>query len=460
MNHGLKLLSRGSAFLVPVALGIGAFVLLTSSDREVSRTQSTEVARKMRVIDVAAMPMVPRTEGYGLARADRTWRAIAQVGGRIVELHPELRSGSRVQAGALLVKIDTTDVEITIASARAEVARLTGELQQIEQEEINNTRSLKIEQTIVGVLEGEVERLEELLQKDASSRVAYEQSQRTLLAQKQSALGIENSTALLPFQTAITQAQLDGANASLARAERDLEFCTVRSPFVGSVGATTIEVGQYVAPNEELFEVSFDGTLRIDAAIPQDQVFRLLGEAERTAISKMLADQTEEAKDLVDGIFQVRVISKIGSFEREWPAKVVGVRESLDEQTKALLMTVVVEQEPGNRLAADGPPLSPGSFCRVEIQAAPREAIVIPREVLRDGDAFWLDAENRLRRATLDIEFHQGELTVVRSGLEPGVQLVVSDPTPAIEGQLISPIVDGALSAKVAREAAGDGEAQ
>lgn len=460
MKRSLKIVGRGLAFLVPVALGVGLFVLLTGSRQDAPRDERAEVARKLRVIEVAALPLVPRTEGFGVASADRTWRAIAQVGGRVVEIHPRLRSGSRVTEGAVLVKIDTTDVDIAIASAKAEVARLTGELKKLDQQEINNASSLEIEQGILEVLEGETERLEELFQKDASSRVAYEQSQRSLLAQRQVALGIENSTALLPLERVTTEAQLDGANASLAQAERDLEFCTIRAPFAGSVGTTTVEVEQYVSSNEELFEVSSDATLRIDAAIPQDQVFRLLGEAERSAISKMVQNRTQETSELVEGLFEVRVSAQIGSFERVWPGKVVGVREALDEQTRALLMTVVVEQDPGARLAEDGPPLSAGSFCRVEIRAAPREVIVIPRSALRDGDAFWIDGENRLRRTPLDIEFHQGELSVVRSGLEAGAQLVVSDATPAIEGELIDPVLDAALTAAVAQEASGVGEDQ
>ena len=458
MKQTMQMIGRGIAFLAPVAFGYGAFVFVSSTDKEVPRVERPETARKMRVIDVERLSVLPRAEGFGLASADRTWRAIAQVGGRVVEVHPGLRSGLHLRQGALLVRIDTRDVEISITSARAEGARLAAELKQLDQEEIDNTRSLEIEQAILEVQEGEVERLKELLQNDASSRVAYEQGQRSLLGQKQAVLGIEGAIALFPFQKAITQAQLDGANASLAQVERDLEFCAIHTPFAGSVGATTVEVGQFVGAQEELFEVSSDDAIRIDAAIPEDRVFRLLGAAERETITKMVVDPSEEARKLVEGLFEARVSAKIGDLVREWPARVVGVRESLDEQTKALRMTVVVDRQDGGGLSEAGPPLSPGTFCRVEIRSSARQAIVIPRSALRGGDVFWLDAESRLRRKTLDVDFHQGEITVVRDGLKAGMQVVVSDTTPAIEGQLIAPVVDAELAAAVAREASGDGE--
>ncbi len=189
--------------------------------------------------------------------------------------------------------------------------------------------------------------------------------------------------------------------------------------------------------------------------IPENKMPKAEDDAKPAALPKKLTLPQKRGFGLkiINGLMEARVIVNTGSFERTWPAKVAGVRESLDTETRALRLTVVVDLSPENFMAKEGPPLCRGSFCKVEIRSRTRDAIVIPRFAVRDGDVFWLDAESRLRRSSIDVEFNQGEMAVVRGGIKPGVKLVVSDPTPAIEGLLVKPVFDEKLAAALACEA-------
>ncbi|MCG8448747.1 MAG: efflux transporter periplasmic adaptor subunit, partial [Pirellulales bacterium] len=107
------------------------------------------------------------------------------------------------------------------------------------------------------------------------------------------------------------------------------------------------------------------------------------------------------------------------------------------------------------------PPLAPGMFCEVELRAKPRTGqIVIPRTALRADQVYVLNSENRLETRTVEIAFSQGSLTCVQSGLTPGERLVVSDPTPAVEGMLVQPIVDTEAEQALIAEASGEGPLQ
>ena len=100
-------------------------------------------------------------------------------------------------------------------------------------------------------------------------------------------------------------------------------------------------------------------------------------------------------------------------------------------------------------------------FCEVELRAKPRTGrIVVPRTAIRDGQVFVLNAENRLESRPVEIAFSQGGLASIRSGLKPGEKLVVSDPTPAIEGMLVEPTDDDAALQRLVAEAQGEGPLQ
>ena len=104
---------------------------------------------------------------------------------------------------------------------------------------------------------------------------------------------------------------------------------------------------------------------------------------------------------------------------------------------------------PGRR-----PPLLNGTFCRVTLTGEPRAGqIVVPRSAIRDGGVFVLDADSRLRRREIDVQFAQGSFAVIGGGLQGGETLVVSDPTPAVDGMLVDAKPDDEMLAALIAEA-------
>ena len=116
---------RRLLILPPILLGAFVFFSFARDKAAPVQVERAETARPARVIEVAALPVAPRATGFGTVRPDRVWTAIAQVGGTVVETHPDLKRGALLPAGALLVRIDPADYQLAIArmEARAHVAR-------------------------------------------------------------------------------------------------------------------------------------------------------------------------------------------------------------------------------------------------------------------------------------------------------------------------------------------------
>jgi multidrug efflux pump subunit AcrA (membrane-fusion protein) len=116
----------------PVAIGIAVLAWQLSQRQLPEQAEPAEVAKPVRVIEVAPADFVPRALGYGFVQPGSVWEAVAQVSGKIVYRHPDLERGRLLEAGSELLRIDPADYELAVArieanleAARAEREELT-----------------------------------------------------------------------------------------------------------------------------------------------------------------------------------------------------------------------------------------------------------------------------------------------------------------------------------------------
>ena len=109
-------------------------------------------------------------------------------------------------------------------------------------------------------------------------------------------------------------------------------------------------------------------------------------------------------------------------------------------------MVVAVDRPYEKAVPGIRPPLTPGMFCQVELQASPRPgSLVLPRSAIHENDIYIVNPGHRLQKKQVEVDFVQSEFVVIKSGLSGGDMVVVSDPTPAIIGMKVSPVVDDIL---------------
>jgi hypothetical protein len=160
----------------------------------------------------------------------------------------------------------------------------------------------------------------------------------------------------------------------------------------------------------------------------------------------------ETLRELFDVDVAVRM--RIGDFAVEWPARFVRLRELIDPVTRTLAFVVSVDKPYEQAIPGQRPPLVKGTFCEVELRGQPLpEYVVIPRAALHEGHVYLADAHNRLQRRTVQVLFAQSEFLCIENGLDTGDRVIVSDPTPAIEGMLVEPVEDERLGAAILLQA-------
>ncbi len=75
--------------VIPIALALLIVVTWVASKEEPQQKEIPESVRTMRVIKVPRTDLIPRAIGFGVAEPERIWRAMAEVKGRVVEVHPD-----------------------------------------------------------------------------------------------------------------------------------------------------------------------------------------------------------------------------------------------------------------------------------------------------------------------------------------------------------------------------------
>lgn len=116
-------------------LGFLVLLLLIMISPAQARVGTAVMATAVNVITAKASDVVPRALGYGTVEPDVKWQAIAEVGGQIVYLHPELESGASLPAGTLVLKINPQDYQLALVQAQAEQASSQARLGEFEAEE-------------------------------------------------------------------------------------------------------------------------------------------------------------------------------------------------------------------------------------------------------------------------------------------------------------------------------------
>ena len=73
---------------VPLAVGVGIFVLLLAGRSGPEQTPVVERRPAVRVIEVPATTVVPYARGYGVVNPSKVWEAVAEV-----KEHPDATGG-------------------------------------------------------------------------------------------------------------------------------------------------------------------------------------------------------------------------------------------------------------------------------------------------------------------------------------------------------------------------------
>jgi HlyD family secretion protein len=253
----------GIAMLVVTALAGGAYALTRDEPEAEERSaQSSVVVRRGTLIETAAASgtIEPHVQVEVKSRAS----------GEIIEVLVE--EGQRVEAGALLFRLDRRDTERALAEARAALRRTSAEVGQaranlmvteVEAADARTSRDVSAQGTELGLVSTEADRT-------AARAVAIAEANLRLRRAQVSASAAQITTSRLA---------LDEAALRLAETE-------IRAPISGTVLSVAVERGSIVA--SAVTNVSGGTSL---ATIADLTDLRVIGQIDEAQIGRVAVNQ-------------------------------------------------------------------------------------------------------------------------------------------------------------------------
>ncbi len=445
----------------PLALGVILLLIQMRGREAPEQAPPAELVRAVRTITAERTPFVPRAVGYGQVQPGTVWNAVAQVGGRVIERHPDLEPGKLLDAGTVLFRIDPVDYELAVARFEAQIESVRAELAELAVEDANRQASLEIERRSVALTEAELERKRILRARGNASQATVDETERMVLSQRQQVQDLENALRLIPVRRQVLEASLALSQAQLEDARLDLARTTIRMPFEGRIASVSAEENQVVGTNEVLAVADSIDVAEVVAQVPIEQVQGLIDD-DVVVEGLSAAEMGRLAGDLFGGAV-VRL--RTGPVVADWRGLVDRISPAIDPQTRTVGVVVAVAEPYRQAVPGRRPPLVKNMYVQVEVFGHARPgSLIVPRTAVHRGPAGRFvrvaGADDRLAIIPVELGSVQGDLAVISGGLEAGARVVVTDLIPAIAGMKLAPREDAALMAELRRQAAGPGEPQ
>jgi len=398
MNNRKRLLTIGGILAGAVVIAVVMVQLRPDPPRRPPAAEAPLV-----MVGTAAQGQGPiRVHGSGSVRPRSEIDVAAEVGGKIVEVSPNMQSGGQVRAGEVLLRIDPSDYENRVEQAEAEVAGQRVAVLQAEEE--------------AQIAQSEYERFRE------------RENRRGVAAGE-------------PSPLTLRQPQLDAARASLARAEaslRDarlaLERTRVVSPFDGRVRRENVSVGAFVAPGQSLGRIYASDVVEVIVPLSDDDA---------VLVPNLWSLQAGDD----DRSIRATVYNDYGDRRFQWEGYVDRAESALDEQTRTIDIIVRVPDpfRPGTESgdatvgATRGPPLLVGQFAEVEIEGFdPEQYFVAPRRALRPGNEIWaVQPDNTVKIVPVRVLQEIDEQVFVTGDLTDGQPVITAGISIATDGMRV-----------------------
>lgn len=256
MTRKLRLPVLGTAVLA------GLFSAACSAERTSAAAPKEPAPVAIRVAAVQSQPIDRFLRVTGSISADERADVAAEIAGRVIGTPVE--RGTRVTAGAVLIRISSTETDASLREAEANAAQLEARLGLAPDQAFDPARVPDVLNAKASLdwAESDFSRIKSLLDQKVVSQAEYEQRLTQVNSARQQ------------YQLAQNVAQQSYRSLQAARARIDLARkaaadTVVRAPFAGIVAERLVSTGDYVSKGNKVATVVRIDPVRVELTVPE-----------------------------------------------------------------------------------------------------------------------------------------------------------------------------------------------
>ena len=342
-------------------------------------------------VAVESRPIERQLRVTGTLVADEQAEVSAEVAGRVTAT--PIERGTRVSAGALLVRISASETSAQLQEAEANAGQIQARLGLGASEPFDPRRVPEVlnAQASLDWAEAEFSRVRSLLDQKVVSQAEFDQRRTQVEAARQQ------------YKVALNAAEqsyrsLEAARARVSLARKSLSDTNVRAPFAGLVAERAVSVGDYVTKGTRVATVVSVDPLRVELSVPEQAI-----------ASIKIGQQVRLTVDAYPG--------------ESFIATVRFVSPSVRVDQRALTVEAVASNKDGR--------LKPGLFATALIrQSESAAALTLPEaavETISGTSRVYLIKDGKAEERIVTLGQRVGEHIEIASGLASG-DTVVREP--------------------------------
>ena len=448
-------LKSSLSLFIAIGLALVITVILIKSKPAMQHVASEMPSKAVEVITARYIPFSTRITAYGNVEPAITLNGTAEVSGKISYIHPDLKAGETIPADTVVVRIDTKDYDVSLKQTEADLLASRAALKELEVEEKSTQRALKLAQKNLKVGEAEYARIKGVYEKKVVTKSALDAEEQKVILLRQSLEDLQGRIDSYESRRQSINSQIARAEQAVQNSETILGRTEVTLPFDARIGTVSVDKGEFVSVGSKLFEAVDLKGVEITAQLSMDSMRKLVSHMEGApAADEPIIHTGGRINDRLTLSTRVRLTN--GMPMATWEARVLRISDSIDATRQTLGLVVGVDDPYEKIIPGKRPPLIKGMYTAVDIFAPAYPAMVVPRKAVHQGRVYIANSDNRLEIRPVDILLIQGDLVVIRSGIEQGEKVIITDLIPVIEGMPLQVITATEFENEMKKRALGE----
>ncbi len=404
-------------FIPPVLLGVAILIMAPGMKTEPPKADSTVGKKVVRVLTITPRKVQPSAVGYGHTEPSQSWEAQSELDGAVVWVSEQFKTGTIIKKGNEILKLDPSSYQLTIAglNAQLEVLILTDK---------TIIESLKIAEKDFLVQKSDYDRSMKLSETGYISRTEKDKATRALLSSQQQLQTQKNNLAINKAQHQVLQTEL-------ALAKRDLEQTVIKAPYDIRITEKQVGLAEYVNKGQLMLKADGIAVVEVRAQFSLGKMRPL-----RSATTLRAMDNNVHAN--LEAIVELQAGDRLIA----WQGKVNRSGGKIDAQTQSQSIVVQIDGPYNQAVPGKKPPLIRDTFVKVTLKAPViNEQILLPINAIHN-DKVYVIKDKKLMIKPVTVDFVQGQIAVIKSGIEKDDVVVLSKLSPAVEGMSLKPQSD------------------
>ncbi|MFH2058988.1 MAG: efflux RND transporter periplasmic adaptor subunit [Pseudomonadota bacterium] len=382
-NNNYTALGRILSIVLPVCLilaGVVGYRYFKSNEAKMNRKSPKQQAVMVETIAMKPGNYQSFVRAMGTVVSDKQIVLKSKVAGEVVSISSKFLQGGLIRKGEILLTIDDADYQIEVKKALSALNKVLSDL--------------KIEQ--------------------GSQMIAIEE----LKLINQADLGDVKATDLNLRKPQLAQAKaaVDSAMADLERARLNLSRTKVIVPFNALVLEKSVNLGSLVTSQGVLATLVDVDFYQVEAQVPPDM------------LSVLKISETSGSKAIVHSQYS----------NQTWQGKVARITGKMSANSRMAGVIVLIadplglkkDNHPGQLLLSD--------HVELKMMGETLENVfLLSRSFLRDENTVWIYNNGVLEIKSVDLAWKEDGLVYIRSGINAGDLLIVSDLPAPVKGMAL-----------------------